>query len=513
MGNFSISRFNGLVATSDEVRLDRVVDMGEIPTFTERRAMDTDGDGEVSDGEATAWATAACAQAADPLVVRQDGEQLQTRPSGSAIAFPPGQGALTLRLECAYEYPLLRALGTDGSAFTFDDGSYPDRIGWREVVVVGDGAVIDGSDAPDATVSDRLLRYPTDPLRDPSDATTASWQARSDPSTVAAATVAEPAVKGPGAAPSGEGALASQVGALLSGSSLDVAGLALALAIAVGLGILHALSPGHGKTIMAAYLLGSRGTVRTAVGLGLVVAFSHTAGVLALALLTLGASNLVPVERLYPVLGFVSGVIVIGLGAWLLWQRFMSWHVAPVMAPEHDQAAEHVHDHEHDRGHTHDHGATEAHVHDHDHADHHGHDHDHAAESGRAVEHGHGPFRHRHEVPAQGTGWRGLAALGLAGGMVPSVSALILVLGAVSVGRPDLGFLLTLAFGAGMALVLGGIGVVAVVGGGMLSRAGRAYIPGRLVAAVPTVAACLVVIAGVVMTAQALASLEVVGIV
>ena len=321
--------------------------------------------------------------------------------------------------------------------------------------------------------------------------------------------------------------MASQVGALLSGPSLDVAGLALALAIAVGLGILHALSPGHGKTIMAAYLLGSRGTVRTAVGLGLVVAFSHTAGVLALALLTLGASNLVPVERLYPVLGFVSGVIVIGLGAWLLWQRFVAWHASPVMAPEHAHAAGHAHDHGHEHDaracarrtstqhqwHAHDHGAAEAHDHGHDHADHHDHDHDHAREQGVAVEHGHGPFRHRHEVPTQRTGWRGLAALGLAGGMVPSVSALILVLGAVSVGRPDLGVLLTLAFGAGMALVLGGIGVIAVVGGGMLSRAGRAYIPGRLVAAVPMVAACLVLIAGLVMTAQAVVSLEVVGLV
>ena len=345
MGNFSISRFNGLVATSEQVRLDRVVDMGEIPTFTERRAMDTDRDGEVSDDEATAWAAVTCAQAADPLVVQQDGEELEARSSASAIAFPPGQGSLTLRLECSYEYPLLRGLGTDGSAFAFVDGSYPDRIGWREIVVVGDGAVIDGSDVPAATVSDRLLRYPTDPLVDPSDATTATWQARVGPSSVAAATVEEPTAQRPGTAPSGEGALASQVGALLSGPSLDVAGLALALAIAVGLGILHALSPGHGKTIMAAYLLGSRGTVRTAVGLGLVVAFSHTAGVLALALLTLGASNLVPVERLYPVLGFVSGVIVIGLGAWLLWQRFVAWHASPVMAPEHAHAAGHAHDH------------------------------------------------------------------------------------------------------------------------------------------------------------------------
>jgi ABC-type nickel/cobalt efflux system permease component RcnA len=108
-----------------------------------------------------------------------------------------------------------------------------------------------------------------------------------------------------------------------------------------------------------------------------------------------------------------------------------------------------------------------------------------------------------------GTGWRGLAALGLAGGLVPSVSALVLVLGALSVGRPDLGVLLTLAFGAGMAVVLGGIGIVAVVGGGMLTRLGRAYVPVRLITTVPTAAAGLVLVAGLVMTAQAVQTLGV----
>jgi ABC-type nickel/cobalt efflux system permease component RcnA len=562
MGNFSISRFDGIVTTPEQVRVDRVVDMGEIPTFAERRAMDSDRDGEVSDSEAAAWAAVACAEATEPLAVMQDGDALVAEPTLSAIAFPPGQGALTLRLECAYEYPLRDSLDAEGSTFTFADRSYPERIGWREVVVAGEGTVIDRSSAPDTTVSERLLRYPTDPLVDPSDVTTATWQARAG-GTAAAAAVSAPSVGGPGVALSSEGALADQVGALLGSPDLGPAGLALAAAIAVALGILHALSPGHGKTIMAAYLLGSRGTVRTAVGLGLVVAFSHTAGVLALALLTLGASNLLPVERLYPILGLVSGIIVIGLGGWLLWQRFVGWQAAPAAANGHGHPAAHeAHDHAHDdhahghgHGHEHDdrphdqpqdhgyeqpddheHGQHRAHAagspdhrhdhghdhpHEHEHPDEHGHavehdrphEHGQAVEPGQAVEHGHGPFRHRHEAPAKGTGWRGLAALGLAGGMVPSVSALILVLGAVSVGRPDLGVLLTLAFGAGMALVLGGIGVLAVVGGGMLSRAGRAHLPGRLVTAVPTAAAALVMVAGLVMTAQAIVSLEVLGIV
>jgi ABC-type nickel/cobalt efflux system permease component RcnA len=507
MGNFSISHFDGLTATPDLVRLDRVLDIAEVPTFDARRAMDSDHDGEVSDREAVVWAALTCAEAAGSLILRQDGDELEAQSSGSSIGFPPGQGSLTIRLECRYDYALAHPLGSGGSAFAFYDRSYPDRTGWREIVVTGEGTTIEHADVPDETISDRLLRYPTDPLIPVPDAQAASWVVRAAAGSGASVSAAASTMSGdrPGTATGAEGAFATDVGALLSREDLDLAGLLLALATAVALGILHALSPGHGKTIMAAYLLGSRGTVRTAVGLGLVVAFAHTAGVLALALLTLGASNVLPVERLYPVLGFASGVIVIGLGAWLLWQRLARWHAAPAVVDdhgharhEHESGHDHEHDHDHDHGYGHD---------DHDHAS--GSDHTHPASHGHPLEHGHGPFRHRHEVPASGTGWRGLAALGLAGGLVPSVSALVLVLGAVSVGRPDLGVLLTLAFGVGMAVVLGGIGIVAVVGGGVLTKLGRTYIPGRLVTAVPTAAAGLVLVAGLVMTAQAVQTLGV----
>jgi ABC-type nickel/cobalt efflux system permease component RcnA len=291
----------------------------------------------------------------------------------------------------------------------------------------------------------------------------------------------------------------------------------------VGLGVLHALSPGHGKTVMAAYLVGSRGTTRQAIGLGATVTASHTLGVLALGLVSLSASSVIAPERLYPILGIVSGGIVIAIAGWLLIGAARRWWVARAAARTHaaahahdhghgnDHAHAHGHDHDHDHGHghVHDHG----YVHDHADADHHGHDGGHDQAPDPAGWHSHGGRRHTH-LPSspEPLRWRGLFALGLAGGMVPSVSAIILLLGSIAAGRPAYGIALTIAFGAGMALVLVGIGVGLVHARGLLERlpsrllgrsVGRSV--GRLV---PTGSAAVMLIAGVLITAQAALTLR-----
>jgi ABC-type nickel/cobalt efflux system permease component RcnA len=236
------------------------------------------------------------------------------------------------------------------------------------------------------------------------------------------------------------------------GAAGDHIALALAVAVAASLGAVHALTPGHGKTIMAAFLVGTRGGRSRALVLGLAVAASHTFGVFVLAALVLGASTLVPPERLYPVLSGVSAIIVVAIGARLL----------RVWARDRAHARDHLHGHEH---------------------------------------------VHRRSGPG-GAGWRSLVALGVSGGLVPSASALLILLAAVAVRRPDLGLLLVAAFGCGMASVLVGLGIALV---GVRDAASRrpALVPvaRRFGAYVPLATAIVVTVSGVVLSAQAIAGL------
>ena len=118
--------------------------------------------------------------------------------------------------------------------------------------------------------------------------------------------------------PGGITELGGELAGLFQADELTLPIVLLSMLAAAGLGVLHALSPGHGKTVMAAYLVGSRGTARQAIGLGLTVTVSHTLGVLALGALSLSAAAIIPPERLYPILGVVSGAIVVVIGGWLL---------------------------------------------------------------------------------------------------------------------------------------------------------------------------------------------------
>ncbi len=281
-----------------------------------------------------------------------------------------------------------------------------------------------------------------------------------------------------------------------------------ALLVAAALGAGHALTPGHGKTLMAAYLVGTRGTARQALGLGLTVSVTHTAGILALAVVILAAeSAFAPdvVVRLAPVVAAGSIVVV---GAWMLVAELRRRRAA--RDHERAHAAAHAHDHGHDHagtttGTSRDARATHAHEHEPEHA--HGHDHgtahDHAAEP---LEHRHGPIRHSH-LPApdrQGLNWRGLALLGLAGGLVPSANALLILLGTIAAGRPAWGVVLVAAFGLGMAAVMTGIGLAVVTARGALDRVPRELPLATARRFVPLGASVLVLTIGIVLSVQAL---------
>jgi ABC-type nickel/cobalt efflux system permease component RcnA len=278
---------------------------------------------------------------------------------------------------------------------------------------------------------------------------------------------------------------------LASGETGPLA-LAGALALAAALGALHGLAPGHGKTAIGAFLVATRGTRRQAFALALAVAVSHTLGVFVLGAVTVLASSQFAPERAYPYLQALSGMIMLGLGIWIVALVVQSSRSRPAVAlsprpvlvgaggpalteaPQphgdgHDRDHRHDHESSHDRDHGHGHGHGHGDGDGDDHGGGHDHDHDHGRGRGRWHTHGLLPHRHggalRRLDPADGPlSTKALAAIGLSGGLVPSTAAVILLLGAIQLERLLTGGLLILAFGAGMAVALvgAGFGVVAL---------------------------------------------------
>jgi ABC-type nickel/cobalt efflux system permease component RcnA len=251
--------------------------------------------------------------------------------------------------------------------------------------------------------------------------------------------------------------------------------------VAIGWGAAHALTPGHGKAIVGAYLVGSRGTAGHALYLGLTVTMTHTIGVFALGLIALLASRYVLAEQLFPWLAAVSGVIVIALGASMSTTR-----LRPLLR-------RHVpHEQPHQSGHPHQHH-NQHHDHRHEHG-HHGHHREHSA-------HRHG---HAHLPPgADGTAvtWRSLLGLGISGGLLPCPSALVLLLTAISLQRTGFGLLLLIAFSLGLGGVLTGVGLLFLKGSQLLQDAPRVAAVSRYV---PAVSAMVILILGVGITVEAI---------
>ncbi|MBV9768622.1 MAG: hypothetical protein JOZ32_03540 [Bryobacterales bacterium] len=263
--------------------------------------------------------------------------------------------------------------------------------------------------------------------------------------------------------------------------------IAAAIAIAFGLGAAHALTPGHGKTIVAAYLVGSRGTLKHAAFLGAMVTFTHTVSVFLLGLATLFLFQYVVPQKITQVLGAISGLSIIAIGGWMLYKRLrgaghMHSHEHHHHGPEHAHAD---HDHGHDHSHDHEH---------HDHA-HHEHSHDHVHT------HSHGPDGHTHSHMPDEMSWSGLAALGASGGLVPCESALVLLLTAIALRRVGLGLILLVSFSFGLALVLMAIGVLVIYAKNLLpeSSSGNPFFRWM-----PVASAAVVMLLGVLMTGVSL---------
>ncbi|HJP89379.1 MAG TPA: hypothetical protein VJ850_10130 [Candidatus Limnocylindrales bacterium] len=500
LGNFTINHFAAIRVAPDHVSLDVVIDRAEIPAFQETQRLDADGDGTLSTAELAAARVVECNELAAQLSLTVDGAALHPTLEAAGLSTPPGAGGLsTMRLVCEFQAALATPL-RDVASVAFEDRSFAERIGWREIVVVGDGLTIAGQAADarldGAGVSARLTAYPKDLLTQPLDQRSSTVSVHSGGSRLPAWSAPDATALGggtPAAAPASDtGTPAAVVGAVPGGvaenlaSIIDIQDLTplailASLAVAFGLGVVHAVSPGHGKTIMAAYLVGARGSSRQAIVLGLAVTVSHTLGVLVLALITLAASSILPPERLYPILGVTSGALVIAIGASLLWSRFRAVlaarrsRMAPPTFRWSSQVPSQAHGHDHDHGHAHPHG----------------HDHDHG--------HSHAPI----DADA-GISRRGLIALGLSGGLVPSASALILLLGSIAAGRVAYGLVLVLGFGLGMAVVLAGIGLVVVRAKSIVDRRPSIDRLRRFTVPIQLATASLVVVLGIVLTGQAL---------
>jgi ABC-type nickel/cobalt efflux system permease component RcnA len=496
LGNFTINHYSGLRVAPSNVLVDHVTDFAEIPTFTERRTMDTDADGQVSDSEAGAYAQSKCTALESDLELIVGGSRLSLGLTQLGISFPMGQGNPTMRLVCVYSAPLAAPLAV-GTSFSFADHSYAERQGWREITLAGDGTTLTGSDLSSTSASDRLTHYPADLLTVPLGQASAAFVGNPggttlpafgvpDATPIAGSTgvqspVVAPPVSGdlPAVVPAGTTDLGSDVTSLFQAPDLTPPIILLSLLVAAGLGALHALSPGHGKTVMAAYLVGSRGNATQALWLGMTVTVSHTIGVLALGLLSLSAAWIIPADKLYPILSIASGAIVVIIGTWLLYTRVRVWRA---QARDHGHAHAQGHDHEHDRRRP-------------------------SIIDRPEGWHEHDGMGHTHLPQGQAPmGKRGLFALGLSGGMIPSVSALLVLIGAISIGRPAWGVVLTIAFGIGMAAVLVGVGFGLVYARRIVERipATKSLDLGRRV---PVLSAFVVLIAGVLIAGQGLVGL------
>ena len=505
LGNFTINHYAGIRVSSGRIALDVVTDRAEIPTFQERQRIDTDGDGQISDEEIESERQTACGRLAGQLSLTEAGQPLPLAVQGAGLSFPPGAAGLqTMRLTCEYEGELT-ALPAPGTSFSFADRSDAGRIGWREIIVLGDGTTISGS-VRSTGVSNRLTAYPSALLSLPLDDRSVAFSATpggpalpalcvveahpliSDGSSpgIGCAVVAEPqpvvnpaldvsgrsgtSALAPAAVPGGVG---NEISDLLATRDLTPLVLMLSLLAAAALGGFHALTPGHGKTVLAAYLVGTRGTVRHALGLGLSVTVSHTLGVALLAVLIVAAGNVIPADQYQHLVALLSGLMIVGIGTWLLVGRVGKFRGRK---PDHD------HDH---GGQSHD-QAHDRHHHGDDHCHDHSHGHSHLPPSGRDLS------------------WRALFALGLSGGIVPSTSALIILLATVTSGRAAYGLVLVIAFGIGMAAVLSGIGLALVYARGIVERVPRRRSFDRLTAALPVLTAVVVFGVGVVLTGSAL---------
>ncbi len=508
LGNFSISHYTALRVEPDRISITYVIDMAEIPTFQELQSKGLVPD--PSHPSVASYLRPAIEALGAGLQLEVNGAQLILHARSSGVVFPPGAGDLpTMRMEALYQASLDRVGLREVNELKYRDENFTGRAGWKEIVAVaGPRTSLARSSVPEQDRSHALTDYPTDLLDSPPQDvearllfslttvaatgtipspppfdTLATRERTQKPTIATVAPVRRATTSGESVDPAW---IARDVGAtvpvasrpptprsaftqLVTAEELSFGVIVLAMLTALGVGAAHALEPGHGKAVVAAYLVGSRGTAWHAVFLGLVVTVAHTAGVFLLGLVTLYASRFIVPERLYPWLGAASGLTIAGLGAWLFLQRYATWDA---------------------QGHHHPHGDHDHHPHGHHHDDHHN------------ARHGHHDHHDHHHHAAASL--RQLCTLGITGGLLPCPAALVVLLSAIALRRTGFGLLLIVAFSFGLATVLIAIGLLMVYARRFMARVhGDGRIVGRWL---PLTSAAVITVLGVTIAIQALIS-------
>jgi nickel/cobalt exporter len=505
MGNFSINHYSKIIPGAHAVEVDYIIDMAEIPTFQQMQE------------------SAIIAKADDPSLIPYLHRQSEVLKKGLTLLFdekplvletisrqaifPPGAGGLpTMKMGFVYIATLPGELRDSATSLRYRDDNYPGRAGWKEIVAVTEpGAALVSSSVPASDRSLELTNYPTDMLHSPPQTLEAALSIKAAPFGTRAdykpelqagsgwLATGRARASGVKLKANSQGTPRSAFTELISSKRTDFLFMSMAALIAAVLGGFHALEPGHGKTLVAAYLVGSHGKARHAVLLGAIVTASHTVSVYALGLITLYASQWILPERLYPWLGIGSGLLVAGLGFTLFIRRYLATESFANDGYLHD----HAHSHRHnwygahvDKVGTHSH--SDLIEHDHDHGK--GHDHSHSGE---------------HEMPrvTRELSLSGLFALGITGGIVPCPAALVVLLGALAFHRVAFGLFLIVAFSAGLATVLISLGLAMVYAGRFMSRFGA---QGPLTQRwLPLASSAVITVIGVTLTLQSLVSVGV----
>ena len=500
MGNFSINHYSKIIPGAHTIEVDYIIDMAEIPTF--QQMQESAVVPKAGDPSLVPYLQRESEVLKQGLSLLVDGKLLSLQTVSRQAIFPPGAGGLpTMKMGFIYIATLPGDLKDSPVLLGYRDDNYPGRAGWEEIVAVnGSGAALASSSVLTSDRSLELTNYPTDMLHSPPQTLEASLAIKAAPSGVQAGNKPElQAGSGwlaTGGVASGsvtlkansQGTPRSAFTELISSKRSDFPFMAMAALIAAVLGGFHALEPGHGKTLVAAYLVGSHGKARHAVLLGAIVTASHTISVYALGLITLYASQWILPERLYPWLGIGSGLLVAGLGFTLFIRRYLATESHAGDSHIHDHAGSHRHDwygaHVDEVG-THSH--SDLIEHDHDHCK--GHDHSHSGED---------------EMPPAGDALSlsGLFALGITGGIIPCPAALVVLLGALAFHRVAFGLFLIVAFSAGLAAVLISLGLAMVYAGRFMSRFGA---QGPLTQRwLPLASSAVITVIGVTLTLQSL---------
>ncbi len=417
LGNFTVNRFSRIEVSGHQLYVRYVLDMAEIPTFQARQSGGID-------------AAAYSRRIAAGLRLTVAGRPAKLVPVKQALAFPSGAGGLrTTRLEIILRGPRVAT----ASRVSYRDTNFAARIGWKEIVA--------GADTPSR--SNELRAYPKDLLQSPLEVTSATTTlVPTDAPSIAPDLTSGKQLQAPDRV--ADGGFAS----LIARDRLSVGFVLVSLLIAMFWGAAHALSPGHGKSIVAAYLVGSRGTARHAAMLGLTVTVTHTIGVFALGLVTLSLSAFVVPDHVYPWLNLVSALLIVGVGLSVLRWRLREWR---------KREPAHHHHGDHDHHHVHDHALST----------------------------------------------RRLLGIGISGGIVPCPTALVVLLAAISLHRVGYGLILILAFSVGLAAAMTAIGLLAV----SAKRAfARVDLNGGLIRLLPAISAVVVLGLGLAMTVRALPS-------